>query len=315
MSETKVVVVTPVFNRREETLQCLKSLKRSNLDNICVHVIVVDDGSTDGTSKAIDEHFPDCEIIKGNGSLWYTAGTNVGIEKALTYDPDYILAVNNDSIFDANCVSSLVKCAETHERSVVGALLLEWNIPHKVFQVAPRWETSSGGYRHYRKQTVWTVPTRPFEVELIVGNCVLYPASAVRDVGLMNAKKFPQYGDAEYTPRMRKRGWRLLVEPRARVFCKPNDLVTGFRQLPFWKKVSELFLRDTGPYSLKRRFNMTVYGGPSKLRGLLAFNIFFIRKVLGRNIEGDWGMQQNEQPLSIVLADSVVNDRNLTKLG
>ena len=60
---------------------------------------------------------------------------------------------------------------------------------------------------------------------------------------------------------------------------------------------------------------MTVYGTPSKLRGLLAFNIFFIRKVLGRNIEGEWGMQQHEQPLSIALADSVVNDRHLTKLG
>src|SRR6476660_7924680 len=103
MSESKVVVVTPVHNRRDETLMCLRSLSRCKLDNINLHVIIVDDGSTDGTSDFVNKEFPEVEILKGDGNLWYTAGTNRGMERALFYEPDHILAVNNDSIFDENC--------------------------------------------------------------------------------------------------------------------------------------------------------------------------------------------------------------------
>lgn len=309
MSESKVVVVTPVHNRRDETLMCLRSLSRCKLDNINVHVIVVDDGSTDGTSDLVNKEFPEVEILKGDGNLWYTAGTNRGMERALLYEPDYILAVNNDSIFDENCVFNLIECAKMHPRSVIGALLLDRETPHKVFQVAPRWETWSGGYRHWRQQTVWSVPQIPFEVELIVGNCVLYPAEAVRQAGLMDEEKFPQYGDAEYTPRLRRKGWSLLVEPKARVFCKPNDPVTGFRKMALTSQFHELFLQNTGPYSLKRRFNACLYGAPSKLHGLIAFSVFFIRKVVGKNIEGEWGMMQREEPLSKSLASSASTNR------
>jgi GT2 family glycosyltransferase len=304
----KVVVVTPVFNRREETLQCLRSLGRSKLSNVEIHIIIVDDGSTDHTSQFVKEAFPNVEILFGNGDLWYTGGTNRGLEKALGHRPKYILAINNDTIFEENCIDRMVACAEAHPLSVVGAVLLEWDTPHKVFQVAPQWDILSGGYRHWRHQTVWTIPDRTFEVELIVGNCVLYPADAVRQCGLMNEKKFPQFGDAEYTPRMRRHGWKLLIEPRAHVFCKPNEVVAGFRKLPYQQQFRELFIKATGPYSIKRRFNATVYGGPSKIQGLIAFFIFFIRKVAGINIEGSWGISIAEKPLSETYSNAVIRN-------
>lgn len=309
MNRVKLEIITPVHNRREETIQCLTSLRRADLSGIECHIIIVDDGSTDGTAEAVLAEFPDVEIVKGNGELWYTAGTNRGLEAALRHAPDYILAINNDSIFDEKCVKNLVECAKFNPRSVIGALLLNWDTPHQLFQVSPRWELWSGGFRHWRRQTVWTVPADPWEVELIVGNCVLYPAEAVREVGLMDEKRFDQYGDAEYTPRMRRRGWRLLIEPRARVFCKPNDLVTGFRKLPFRKKFEAIFTNVTGPYSLKRRLNMSFGGAPNLLQGILAIPIFFIRYLLGRNIEGSWGMAQDEKPLAETFASSVIPRR------
>lgn len=305
----KVEIVTPVHNRRVETLQFLRSLKRCDSSGMELHIIVVDDGSTDGTAEAVSAKFPDVEIIHGDGNLWYTAGANRGIEAALRHDPDYILSVNNDSIFDEKCILNMVNCAEKYPRSVIGSLLLDWSTPHKIFQVAPKWELSRGGYRHWRQQTVWTVPKDPWEVELIVGNCVLFPVGVIREVGLMDEKRFDQYGDAEYTPRMRRRGWRLLIEPRAKVFCKPNDLVTGFRQLPLRKKFHALFSNSTGPYSLKRRVNMTLGGAPSTVQGLLALSVFTIRYFIGRNIEGNWGTLQAEKPLTETFASSVVPRR------
>ena len=84
MNEKKirVEIVTPVYNRRDITLQCLKSLSRLNCEGLQIHTIIVDDGSTDGTSEAIKKDFPEVEIIKGDGNLWFSEGTNVGIRAA-----------------------------------------------------------------------------------------------------------------------------------------------------------------------------------------------------------------------------------------
>ena len=303
MEPIRVTIVSPIHNRKKETLQCLRSLERADVSGLQIRTIIVDDGSTDGTSDALRQSFPYVEIIEGSGELWYTAGTNRGLEAALRHKPKYILAINNDSIFDENCLKRLVDCAERNSRSVVGALLLNWSLPHQVFQVSPQWSFWRGGMRHWRKQTVWSVPDDPWEVELIVGNCVLYPADAVREVGLMDEVDLPQYGDAEYTPRMRRKGWKLLIEPKARVFCKPNDEISGFRHLPLRKKLNEMLFRSTGPYSLRRRIHANLGAAPNRLQGLLAVPIFYARTLFGINSEGNWAAEQPEKPLRDVFGD------------
>ena len=74
----KVALVTPVHNRKELTLLCLKSLSRINSKGLEVRTYIVDDGSTDGTADAIREEYPDVDVVPGNGDLWFTEGTNVG---------------------------------------------------------------------------------------------------------------------------------------------------------------------------------------------------------------------------------------------
>jgi len=64
-SALKVALVIPVFNRRETTLQALRSLSRIDTRGLCVRTIVVDDGSTDRTSEAVREEFPCIELISG----------------------------------------------------------------------------------------------------------------------------------------------------------------------------------------------------------------------------------------------------------
>jgi GT2 family glycosyltransferase len=298
MANVKIEVVTPVHNRKELTLRCLESLKQADLTGIDMHVIVVDDGSTDGTADALAEKFPEATIINGDGNLWYTEGTNVGLKAALENDPDFILAINNDSEFDPAFLQNMLQTARDNPRSVVGGVLVSWDDRKRVFQVAPKWNVWWGGMRHWVKQTVDTLPKEPWEVELIVGNCVLFPAAAIREVGLMDAKRLPQYGDAEYTPRMRRAGWRLFVDPRARVYCKPNDIPERISTMSARRMAATMLFDPYHPHSLRRRLNMIVGSAPNKAEGYAAFVIFFVRVFLGRNIEGSWAMEQTEQPLS-----------------
>lgn len=304
----RVEIVTPVHNRRDLTLQCLKSLSRIDRTNLDVHIIVVDDGSTDGTAEAIRENFPEVEIIAGNGSLWYTAGTNLGIETALKNNPDYVLCINDDSIFDEKCIRKLIETAEKYPRSVVGGLLLLWNEPHRVFQVSPKWETRRGGWRHWQQQTVWTIPKTTWEVEAIVGNCILYPAKIFGEVGLMNAENSAQYGDAEFTTRIRKKGWRLLIEPRARVFCQPNYAPLKVSSLPFRKKIDVLFFNVKNRHNLIYQFRQSIKTAPTKKQGFAAFWFLYLQWVKNklRNNSNNW--DHSEKNLADIYADAIVKE-------
>ncbi|MBC7910932.1 MAG: glycosyltransferase family 2 protein [Pyrinomonadaceae bacterium] len=299
MSEKQihVEIVAPVHNRREVTLQCLRSLSRIDRTGLKVHIIIVDDGSTDGTSEAIREQFPEVEIVQEDGSLWYTAGTNRGIEAALEKNPDYVLAINDDSVFDDKFLRLMVSCAEENPQSVVGPLLLLWDRPHQVFQVAPRWRTWYGGWHHSTRQTVWTMPREAWDVEVIVGNCILLPIAAIKRFGLMDAKRFPHYGDAEYTVRMRKNGWRLLIEPRARIFCQPNALPPTLHKQSLKKLLEMLFFNEKSIHSLSKRWLVNWTTAPSRMQGALAFAVFLGRlglKTVG--LAGRWPNDWPEEP-------------------
>ncbi len=306
MANLKVEVVTPVHNRKELTLGCLRSLADADQSGLDLHVIVVDDGSTDGTAEALREQYSDVEVIQGSGDLWYTAGINVGLAAAMKHDPDYVLAINNDSEFDPGFLQSMIRTAGRSSRSVVGAILVNWDDRTSILQVAPKWNVWWGGMRHWVKQTIHTLPSSPWKVELIVGNCILFPAAAIREVGLMDDKRLPQYGDAEYTPRMRRAGWNLLIDPAAIVYCKPNDIPERMKGMPVKSFINKLFFDPYHPHSLRRRLNTSLGSSPNRFQGYAAVPIFFLRVLLQKNVEGEWAQSQEEPTLAEIYKGAIV---------
>jgi GT2 family glycosyltransferase len=306
---SRVAVVAPVFNRREITLQCLRSLARVAQTNIELDIVIVDDGSTDGTTSAINSEFPYVDVVQGTGDLWFTGGTNVGVRRALERDPDYVLMINDDQVFDARAIEYMVETAGRNPKRVVGPLLLLWDRPHILLQVAPVWSTWLGTWRHWSRQTIWTIPKKPWRVDLIVGNCVLVPAEAFRKHGLMNSKRYPNFGDAEFTPRLKRAGWELLIDPRARVFCQPNTPPPSVRKLTLPQTFNDLVLDLRKPQNLRRRFYGYWDGAPSKTAGFVGFIVFVMRVLIGKNPEtAAWANSHVEPPLSEVFAASVVDD-------
>jgi GT2 family glycosyltransferase len=272
---TKIDLVIPVYNRRETTLKGLRSLFKADTAGMDVRVIVVDDASPDGTADAVAREFPQVELVHGTGDLHYAAGTNRGIERALERSPDFIATMNDDAVFHPQFLQRMIKTARENPKSIVGALLLLWDEPHRVFQVGQRWKTSSGGWVIPDNLTAFSVPQQPFEVECIVGNCVLFPREAIEQNGLMDEQKFPHgWGDAQYLMRMRKAGWRLLVDPKAYVWCEPNTYPAPLHTKGIKHAVRVLFKDERHPLNLKRQFVARWESAPTHAQAAASFAVY-----------------------------------------
>ncbi len=286
---TRVGIVLPVYNRRETTLRALRSLSDADKTGMTLHVVVVDDGSSDGTAEAIRHAHPDVDIVTGDGSLFYAGGTNAGLRRLLEVGIDYAVIANDDAVFSRQVFVELLKCAHQFPHSVVGALLLLWDTPHRVFQVGQVWDTWYGGWRMPYQLTAFTVPPEPWEVEALVGNCTLVPAAALQSLGLLDDVRFPQlWADVEFTTRLRRGGWRLLLAPRARVFCQPNTYPPSLGSGSLRAAANALFANPLHPMNLSGHWRMRWYSAPSRLRGLAASVVYTVRLIQRGLRLGHW---------------------------
>lgn len=270
----KTAIVIPVYNRRDITLQGLKSLSRIDLTGLDLRIFIVDADSPDGTAAAVRKEFPDVAVIDVDSSLHYAAGTNRGIKAAVEWGAEYIAAMNDDAVFHPQFLQRLIRTSQANPRSIIGGLLLLWDRPHQVFQVDIKWKTLKGGWDVPNDLTAFTVPQTAFEVEGMVGNCVLIPAAAINECGLMDEEKFPHgWGDAQYFARMSKKGWKMMVEPKAYVWCEPNTYPTALHAMPLGKRINTLLFNRRHPQNLHRHFIALWESAPSKLSAAAAFGI------------------------------------------
>jgi GT2 family glycosyltransferase len=282
----RVAVAVAVHNRRDTTLAGLSSLLAADRTGIDLRVVVCDDGSSDGTGDAIRDRLPEVEIVDGDGSLFYADGTNVAIRAALHHEPHFVLAINDDGLFDPHFLVSLVACAHQHHRSVVGALLVAQGRESYAFQIAPQWSLRFGGQQMPHQLAVDALPNGPFEVECIVGNCVLVPVDAIRAVGLLDGRR--GWGDADWTMRMRRAGWQLLVEPAAVVRCEPNMARPSISRRSGIGGVRSVLFDRRDARSLRWQWGHLMGSSPTRWHALAAFAVYTGRMVVKALGFGTW---------------------------
>jgi glycosyltransferase involved in cell wall biosynthesis/GT2 family glycosyltransferase len=294
----RITAITPVHNRCQLTLDCLQTMFASDLEGIDLRVIVVDDGSTDDTAAAIAERFPQVRVIKGDGSLWYSGGVNAGLEAAAGGHADSILLFNNDSRFPPGTIRQLALTSRQRPGSIVGAALIEWDGGGRVFQTGMFWQTSFGGWRTLNQQTLADLPDGPWPVEVLAGNCLLAPAAALRSSGFMDAANLPNFGDCDLTARLRRQGWRLLIDPAAHVLCEPNAMPARLSAMRWPELYDALWRRRTSYHNLRQRHAMNRRGGKTDVRSVLATAVYIARLGLKSvGLAGRWPNDYPEAPL------------------
>src|SRR5947209_5631095 len=128
-----VCACVPAFNRCERTLNFLRQFAKVEYPNKCA--VVCDDGSTDNTYHNVRLNFPDVDVLRGDGNLWWSGGTNVAIRHALAKGADYILTINDDVHMEPDFLTEMVKVARQNPKYIVGCRLHRQDKPERLWSL------------------------------------------------------------------------------------------------------------------------------------------------------------------------------------
>lgn len=280
-----VAVIVPVHNRREITISFIQQFTplALQLDEYNFELIIVDDGSTDGTSEEINKQFPDVIVLHGNGNLWWTGAINMGVEYAISNNYDYTLLLNDDLELDSQFLSIMLKVAMKNSNSLVSALKVVRGEPNdrivtSVFEVTGKYQELID---HNAGKFVKNLDDQQIiEGDALTGAALLVSISTYRDIGILDFKRFPHnWGDFEFTLRASKAGYPCLLAVQARVYTDKNNPNYHYRYLVESSRVDylrNLFNRDKYTYGFDRLWHMSTMHKPR----IIALRLF-VRRLLG----------------------------------
>ncbi len=241
----KVSVIILSWNRKEDTLQTIRSLAKTEIKNFIVEIYVVDNGSSDGSQTAIKKLLKDIQkspglltkITNNKENLGFAEGNNVGIRSALARGFDYIALLNDDTVVGPDLISNILK--EHERRSHVGAISPKIYFA-KGFEFKKRYKKEdlgkviwyAGGDIDWKNiygsnHGVDEVDRGQFEEEretgFATGCFVMYKRKALKEVGLYDKRYFAYMEDADHAQRLKKAGWQVIYSPKGHLWHKVSQ--------------------------------------------------------------------------------------------
>lgn len=227
MIEPSVVVIILNWNNVPDTIECLRSFEGQDYPNY--ELLVVDNGSTDGSAAAICEAFPEVEILRLPENLGYAEGNNRGIAQALAADPGYLLLLNNDVVVDRSLVTELVAIAERDPSvGMTGPVIYHYDRPRTIFAAGSTLDWRRGDHAHLlmdAEDAQWAAGEERAgrEVDYIVGTAVCVRRSVVEEIGLLDGRYYLNYEDIDWCVRARRHGYKVLVAPAGKLWHKVSS--------------------------------------------------------------------------------------------
>ena len=210
----RVAIVVLNWNGWQDTLACVASLQALTYGNF--EILVVDNGSTDGSVGQIKAAFPTVALLQTGANLGFGGGCNVGIRHALAQGVDYVWLINSDATVDPGALAALVRVAEQSPTlGSVGSVLYEADQPSQV-------QLWGGG-----RVNLWLGRSNhcvvPGPISFISGASLLLRRAALEQVGLFDEASFFMYWeDTDLGYRLRQAGWQVAVADDSHIWHKQS---------------------------------------------------------------------------------------------
>jgi len=213
----KLFIILPVYNRKEITLRIIGCLQQQTFQDF--HLILVDDGSTDGTAAMVKERISSVTILQGRGDWWWGGSLHQGylwLKSQNVPAASMVLTMNDDAIFDADylqtAVTILTGCRHT---------LLISNAYGEVSR-----QLFDGGIHADWQRLKFSLETNPDKINCASTRGLFLYVSDFLAIGGFSPRLLPHYAsDYEFTVRAHRKGYALIADERLKLYA--NESATG----------------------------------------------------------------------------------------
>ena len=209
-------IVIPNWNGVQHLRVCLDALRAQTYPQI--EVILVDNGSTDGSQALVEEHYPEVRWLGLETNLGLTGGNNAGFRAA---QGEVLISLNNDTEADPNFVEALVRALQDHPQAgMAAAKMMLFDQRNRIHSAGDGYGTDGIPFN----RGVWEEDEGQFdEAGWIFGGCggaVAYRRSMLDEVGFFDESFFMYCEDVDLNWRSQLAGWRCWYAPEAIVYHK-----------------------------------------------------------------------------------------------
>ena len=255
MKPLRIGVALTCFNRREKTEACLRALfvaaEHWGADGRIV-VALTDDGSTDGTAERVQECFPQVQILRGSGSLYWAGGMRMALAHLYAQQLDAYLWLNDDTVLDPDALQVLVttlrsKALEDGRAGIVvgstrdaTGVLSYGGLRRKPYRL---------GALSFEKIVPGAAPQR---CDTHNGNVLLVSAEAVSVLGNLDPVFQHGMGDLDYGLRAKALGVPIWLMPGYAGVCVNDKVLAGSfldRNLPLRRRLKLVASPKGLPYA------------------------------------------------------------------
>lgn len=225
MTPVHLAVLMTCHNRVSSTTKSIGALKAQEALNAQIDLFLVDDGSNDGTARAVSDMLPGATVITGDGNLFWCGGTRLAFSHAMQKDYDFYLWLNDDTLLYPDAIQQLV--ATYHEAAAQAgkALIVVGSTkdPETGTFSYGGWQSRRGKLGTHSWEKTPPENSRWTFCDTFNGNCVLIPREVVQRIGNLDQVFRHSMGDLDYGLRAKKSGCQIVIAPGYMGECKDND--------------------------------------------------------------------------------------------
>lgn len=270
--EAEVTIVIPNYNGIKYLDDCLKSIRKQTIP---VQVIVVDNGSEDGSQKHIKSRYPEVKLIELGVNTGFAHGVNVGIKAA---DTEYIFLLNNDTVIKEDATEELLNAIMRYSKAFsISAKMLALKGEHFIddtgdYYCALGWAFTQG------KDLDRKLFTKRKKVTSACAGAAMYKKSLLEKVGGFDDAHFCYLEDVDLGLRARIAGYDNYFEPAAIVYHAGSG-TSGSRHNEFKVKLTSA----NNLYLIYKNMPvlMLIINLPLILLGIIIKQVYFSKKGLG----------------------------------
>ena len=240
-----VQIVIVNWNGKDDLLECLASIGRLNYPKTNYNVLVVDNGSNDGSQTAVSKNYPDVCLLQNNKNIGYVKAVNQGIEYSLDHRVDFIWIFNNDVIVQEDSLNKLTEIGQQDRTiGVIAPIIYSYDNIEEIVNAGYKINYWIGKLKKlkYGRDVFKSCKDKIAEVDSNMGCSNLINIQVFKAVGLFRPIYELYFEETDFNVRARQKGHRTVVVKDAKVWHKEASTMNRFMLRRAYLLLRNLFL-------------------------------------------------------------------------